>query len=81
LYQSLKCGRLRYVGYAVILAETRNAHTILVIKSLAKWPLEKLRRRLEEDIELGRWEVGSDDKKFMEPFHDILQYQGSVLVV
>jgi hypothetical protein len=59
------------------MAETRNAYRILVMKSLAKRTLGKLRRRLEEDIELGRWEVGPDDKTFQ----DIFQYQVSVLVV
>lgn len=87
MYQSLtavkklKCKKLRYVGYMVIMVETRNAYRILMMKSLPKWPFGKLRRRLEEDIGLGHWEVGADDEKWMESFQDNFELQVLVSVV
>jgi hypothetical protein len=57
----------------VITVEIWNSYRILVMKSLAKWPLGKLRRRLGEDIELGHWEFGADDEKWMESLQDYFQ--------
>jgi len=51
---------MRLVGHVARMGEFRGVHRVLVGKSEGKRPLERPRRRWEDDIKMDLQEVGGD---------------------
>ena len=58
--RSLKSRRLRCEGHVARMEQSRNAHRVLVGKLETKKPLERPRRRWEDNIRMDLREVGCD---------------------
>ena len=56
--RNLKSRRLRWAGHVSRMEQYRNAHRVLMGKHAEKRPLERLRRRWEDNIKMDLREVG-----------------------
>ena len=54
----IKPRRLRWAGHVARMVERRGAYRVLVVKPDGRRPLERLRRRWEDNIEMDLREVG-----------------------
>jgi len=54
----MKSRRMRWAGHVAGIKETRGAYRVLVGKPLGKRPLERPRRRWEDNIKTDLQEVG-----------------------
>jgi hypothetical protein len=55
----IKSRKIRRSGHVAHTGETRNAHNILVGKPEGKRPLERTRRRWEDNIKMElKWKLG-----------------------
>jgi hypothetical protein len=57
----IKARRMRWVGHVARTREVRGAYNILVERSEGRRPLERPRRRREDNIEMDRREMGFED--------------------
>ena len=60
IIRSLKSRRLRWAGHVARMEQSRNAYRVLVGKPEGKRPLERPRRRWEDNIKMYLREVGCD---------------------
>jgi hypothetical protein len=54
----VKARRMKWAGHVARMGEKRNAYRILVGKPEGKRPLGRPRRRWEDNIKMGRREIG-----------------------
>jgi hypothetical protein len=54
----VKSSRMRLAGHVTRMGEERDVHRALVGKPEGKWPLERPRRRWEDNIKMDLQEVG-----------------------
>ena len=62
IIRDLKSRRLRRAGHAAYMEQSRNAYRVLVWKPDLKRPLERPRRRWEDNIKMELREVGCDPR-------------------
>ncbi|KAJ4449133.1 hypothetical protein ANN_00528 [Periplaneta americana] len=60
-----KTKRLRWAGHVARMGESRNAYRVVVGRPEGKRPLERPRRRWEDNIEMDLREVGYDDRDWI----------------
>jgi hypothetical protein len=60
--------------------ETRNAYRILVEKLLGKRVLGRARRRRQVDVK-NDFEIGCEDRRWIKPAQDLMQWRNLVLFV
>jgi len=58
IFRVMKSRRMRWAGHVAGIKETRGAYRVLVGKPLGKRPLERPRRRWEDNIKTDLQEVG-----------------------
>ncbi|KAJ4446517.1 hypothetical protein ANN_13213 [Periplaneta americana] len=63
-------------GYVARMGESRNAYRVLVGRPKGKRPLGRPRRRWEDNIKMDLWEVGYDDRDWINLAHDRDQWEG-----
>ncbi|KAJ4441770.1 hypothetical protein ANN_11628 [Periplaneta americana] len=61
IIRNIKTKRLRWAGHIARMGESRNAYRVLVGRPEEKIPLERPRRRWEDNIKLDLKEMGYDD--------------------
>ncbi|KAJ4430110.1 hypothetical protein ANN_22320 [Periplaneta americana] len=61
IIRNIKSRRLRWAGHVARMGESRNAYRVLVGRPAGKRPLERPRRRWEDNIKMDLREVGYDD--------------------
>ncbi|KAJ4446767.1 hypothetical protein ANN_13464 [Periplaneta americana] len=61
IIRNIKPRRLRWTGHVARIGESRNAYRVLVGRPEGKRPLERPRRRWEDNIKMDLREVGYDD--------------------
>jgi PAS domain-containing protein len=61
IIRMIKSMRMRWAGHVARMEENRNAYRLLVGKPDGKRPLERLRRRWVDNIEMDLGEVGLGD--------------------
>jgi hypothetical protein len=57
----IKARRMRWVGHVARMGEVRGAYNILVGRPEGRRPLERPRRRWEDNIKMDRGEIGFGD--------------------
>ncbi|KAJ4448446.1 hypothetical protein ANN_10462 [Periplaneta americana] len=65
IIRNLKSRRLRWAGHVARMGESRNAYRVLVGRPEGKRPLGRPRRRWEDNIKMDLWEVGYDDRDWI----------------
>ncbi|KAJ4442491.1 hypothetical protein ANN_04077 [Periplaneta americana] len=65
IIRNIKSRRLRWAGHVARMGESRNAYRVLVGRPEGKRPLERPRRRWEDNIEMDLREVGYDDRDWI----------------
>jgi hypothetical protein len=66
----VKCRRMRWAGHVARMGEGRGVHRVLVGKPQRRRPLEKRRRRWEDNIKTDLQEVGGGCGDCMERVQD-----------
>ena len=66
----IKLRRMRWAGHVACMEEGRGVHKVLVGKAEGKRPLERPRRRWEDNIKMDLQEVGSSCWDWMELAQD-----------
>ena len=70
IVQVVKSGRIRWAGHVARVGEGRGVHRVLVGKPEGKRPLERPRRRWEDNIKMELKEVGRGGGDWMELAQD-----------
>jgi hypothetical protein len=70
----MSSGRVSCVGHVALFLERMNACKVLMFKSLVKIPLGRTSMRWEDNITLDLREVGCEDRKWLEPAQDLVQW-------
>ncbi|KAJ4447736.1 hypothetical protein ANN_09744 [Periplaneta americana] len=65
IIRNIKSKRLRWAGHVARMGESRNAYRVLVGRPEGKRPLERPRRRWEDNIKMDLREVGYDDRDWI----------------
>jgi hypothetical protein len=66
----VKLRRMRWAGHVARMGEDRGMHRVLVGKPEGKRPLERPRRRREDNMKMDLQEVGGNREDWMELAHD-----------
>jgi hypothetical protein len=77
----IKSRRLRWAGHVARMEEGRGAHKMLVKKPEGKRPLERPRRRWEDNIKMDLQEVGGGVGDWMELAQDRDKWRALVSTV
>jgi hypothetical protein len=72
---------VRCAGYVPLMGEMRKAYKILLGKHEGKRPLGRPRRRWEDNIKMGRREIGWDGVDWIDMAHDMDRYRAFVNTV
>jgi hypothetical protein len=65
VFRVIKSRRMRWAGHVARLGEGRGVYRVLVGKPEGKRPLERLRRRWEDNIKLDLREIGTDEANWI----------------
>ena len=77
----VKLRRMRWAGHVAGMGEGRGVHRVLVGKPEGKRPLERLRRRWEDNIKMDFQEVGGGCEDWMELAEDRDRWRALVSTV
>ena len=77
----VKSRRMRWVGHVAHMGERRGVHRVLVGKPEEKRPLERPRRRWEDNIKMDLQEVGGGCEDWMELAQDSDRWRALVTTV
>ena len=66
----VKSRRMRWAGHVARMGEDRGVYRVLVVKPEGKRPLERPRRRWEDNIKMDIQEVGGGREDWMELAQD-----------
>jgi hypothetical protein len=77
----IKSRRMRWVGQMTRMGEGRGAYRVLVGRSEGKRPLERPRRRWEDDIKMDLTEIRIDGSNWIRLAQDRVQWQAFVNTV
>jgi hypothetical protein len=61
----IKLRRVRWTGHVARMGEGRGVHRLFVGRPEVKWPLEKPRRRWEDNIEMNPTEIRIDEANWI----------------
>ncbi|KAJ4445059.1 hypothetical protein ANN_06858 [Periplaneta americana] len=78
IIRNIKSRRLRWAGHVARMGESRNAYTVLVGLPEGKRPLERPRRRWEDNIKMDLREVGYDGRDWINLAQDRDQWRAYV---
>ncbi|KAJ4428135.1 hypothetical protein ANN_24149 [Periplaneta americana] len=65
IIRNIKSRHLRWAGHVALMGKSRNAYRVLFGRPEGKRPLERPRRRWEDNIKLDLREVGYDDRDWI----------------
>jgi hypothetical protein len=77
----IKKRRMRLAGHLARMREMRGAYNILVGRSEGRRPLERPRRRWEDNIKMDLWEIGFGDVDWIHFAQDRDRWQAVVNTV
>jgi hypothetical protein len=77
----IKSRRMRWAGLAARMGEGRGVYRVLVGRPEGKRPLEKPRRRWEDNIKLDLREIGIDEANWIRLAQDRVQWRAFVNTV
>jgi len=77
----MKSRRMRWMGHLALMGEGRGVYRVLVGKPEGKRPLERPRRRWEDNIKMDHHEVGCGDTDWIELAQDRDRWWALVNVV
>ena len=78
IIRSLKSRRLRWAGHLARIEQSRNAYRVLLGNPEIKRPLERPRRRWEDNIKMDLREVGCDSGEWIDLAEDRDQWRAYV---
>ncbi|KAJ4426318.1 hypothetical protein ANN_27132 [Periplaneta americana] len=78
IIRNIKSRRLRWAGHVARMGESRNAYRVLVGRPAGKRPLERPRRRWEDNIKMDLREVGYDGRDWINLAQDRDQWRAYV---
>ncbi|KAJ4441021.1 hypothetical protein ANN_10870 [Periplaneta americana] len=78
IIRNIKSRRLRWAGHVARMGESRNAYRVLVGRPAGKRPLERPRRRWEDNIKMELREVGYDGRDWINLAQDRDQWRAYV---
>jgi hypothetical protein len=77
----IKSRRMRWAGHVARMGEGRGVYRILVGRPEGKRPLERPRRRWEDNIKMGLREIGVDGANWIHLAQDRVQWRAFVNTV
>jgi hypothetical protein len=72
---------MRWAGHVTRIGEGRGVYRVLVGRPEGKRPLERSRRRWEDNIKLGLRKIGIDGANWIQLAQDSVQWRGFVNAV
>ncbi|KAJ4429661.1 hypothetical protein ANN_21862 [Periplaneta americana] len=75
IIRNIKSRRLRWAGHVTRMGESRNAYRVLIGRPEGKRPLERPRRRWEDNIKMDLREVGYDGRDWINLAQDRDQWR------
>ncbi|KAJ4433904.1 hypothetical protein ANN_16217 [Periplaneta americana] len=79
IIRNIKSRRLRWAGHVARMGESRNAYRVLIGRPEGKKPLERPRRRWEDNIKMDLREVGYDDRDWINLSQDRDQWRAYII--
>jgi hypothetical protein len=77
----VKARRMRWAGYVARMGEVRGAYNIFVGRPEGRIPLGRPRRRWEDNIKMGLWEIGFGDVGWIHWAQDMDRWRAVVNTV
>jgi hypothetical protein len=77
----IKLRRMSWAGHVVRMGEERGVYRVLVGKPEGKRPLERPRRRWEDNIKMDFREIGIDGENWIQLAQDRIQWRACVNTV
>jgi hypothetical protein len=77
----IKSRRMRWAGHVVLMGEGRSVYRVLVGRPEGKRPLERPRRRWEDNIKMDFREIGIDGASWIQLAQDWIQWRACVNTV
>jgi hypothetical protein len=77
----IKSRRMRWAGHVALMGERRGVYRVLVGRPEGKRPLERPRRKWEDNIKMDLGEIGIDGANWIHLAQDSVQWRACVNTV